>query len=272
MTDDERLRMLAAAVADGVPIDWRQAESTAADDERELVRQFKVLATVANIHRNDEGTRTAGADDAAWAGDPEAIDRWGSLELRELVGRGGYGTVYRAWDPQLTRDVALKLLNVEHADAQAFERSVITEGRLLARVRHPNVIAVYGADSHDGRVGFWMEFLEGQTLKQWVDAHGRMSSREAAIVGIDICRALAAVHGAGLVHRDVKAQNVMREDGGRIVLMDFGTGREIDAMPPHGKAEMVGTPPSLTMAHRFPLRRAAARTATSTIRCTSGSL
>ncbi len=56
MTDDERVRVLAAAVADGVPIDWRQAESTASDDERELVRQFKVLATVANIHRNDEGT------------------------------------------------------------------------------------------------------------------------------------------------------------------------------------------------------------------------
>jgi serine/threonine protein kinase/tetratricopeptide (TPR) repeat protein len=237
MTDDERLRVLAAAVADGVPIDWRQAENTASDDERELVRQFKVLATVANIHRNDEGTRTAGADDAAWAGDPEAIDRWGPLELRELVGRGGYGTVYRAWDPQLTRDVALKLLNVEHADAQAFERSVITEGRLLARVRHPNVIAVYGADSHDGRVGFWMEFLEGQTLKQWVDAHGRMSSREAAIVGIDICRALAAVHGAGLVHRDVKAQNVMREAGGRTVLMDFGTGAESGRA-----ARLAGTP------------------------------
>ncbi len=237
MTDDERIRVLAAAVADGVPIDWRQAESTASDDERELVRQFKVLATVANIHRNDEGTRTAGANDAAWAGDPEAIDRWGPLELRELVGRGGYGTVYRAWDPQLTRDVALKLLNVEHADAQAFERSVITEGRLLARVRHPNVIAVYGADSHDGRVGFWMEFLEGQTLKQWVDAHGRMSSREAAIVGIDICRALAAVHGAGLVHRDVKAQNVMREAGGRTVLMDFGTGAESGRA-----ARLAGTP------------------------------
>ena len=237
MTDDERIRRLAAAVADGVPIDWRQAESTASDDERELVRQFKVLATVANIHRNDEGTRTAGADDAASVSDPEAIDRWGPLELRELVGRGGYGTVYRAWDPQLTRDVALKLLNVEHADAQAFERSVITEGRLLARVRHPNVIAVYGADSHDGRVGFWMEFLEGQTLKQWIDAHGRMSSREAAIVGIDICRALAAVHGAGLVHRDVKAQNVMREAGGRTVLMDFGTGAESGRA-----ARLAGTP------------------------------
>jgi hypothetical protein len=116
-----------------------------------------ILATVANIHRNDEGTRTAGAEDAAWARDPEAIDRWGPLELRELVGRGGYGTVYRAWDPQLTRDVALKLLSVEHADARAFEQSVITEGRLLARVRHPNVIAVYGADSHDGRVGFQVE-------------------------------------------------------------------------------------------------------------------
>jgi serine/threonine protein kinase len=70
--------------------------------------------------------------------------------------------------------VALKLLNADRAADPSFEQSVIAEGRRLARLRHPNVIDVYGADTHEGRVGFWMEFLEGQTLKQWVDVHGPM--------------------------------------------------------------------------------------------------
>src|SRR4030095_8099544 len=80
------------------------------------------------------------------------------------------------------------------------------------------------------------------TVEQAISKQGPFSAREASLVGLDVCRALTAVHRAGLLHRDVKAQNVMREDGGRIVLMDFGTGREIDAKGTKGKAEIVGTP------------------------------
>ena len=73
-----------------------------------------------------------------------------------------------------------------------------------------------------------MELIRGATLEHILSTRGPFSAREAALIGIDLCRALAAIHAAGLIHRDVKAQNVMREDGGRIVLMDLGTGREID--------------------------------------------
>ncbi len=237
--DDRRIQALVAAVSDGLPVDWAQAESSAkSDQERTFVRQLSVLATVGTVHRSGEQTETGGGPrDATVDMEAAHLERWGPLELRELVGTGGYGAVYRAWDPRLDREVALKLLSSARAGDDTFQQSVVAEGRLLARVRHPNVIVVYGADAHDGRVGFWMEFLEGQTLRQWIDEHGPMSSREATMVGIDVARALAAVHAAGLVHRDVKAQNVMREAGGRTVLMDFGTGVETGQ-----SAGLAGTP------------------------------
>jgi hypothetical protein len=98
---------------------------------------------------------------------------------------------------------------------------------------------VHGADSHDGRVGFWMDLIEGQTLEQRVH-DGRLSAGEAIYVGKELCRALAAVHQADLLHRDVKAQNVMRaSDGGRIILMDFGAG-EFRSAPSAGRPQ--GTP------------------------------
>src|SRR5207253_6375466 len=116
------------------------------------------------------------------------------------------------------------------------------EGRLLARLHHPNVVTVYGVAVHDGRVGLWMELIDGATLEQALVKNGPLGAREAALIGIDLCRALAAIHAAGLIHRDVKAQNVMRQDGGRIVLMDLGTGRDIDPGRHRGLVDLAGTP------------------------------
>ena len=119
---------------------------------------------------------------------------------------------------------------------------MINEGRLLARVRHPNVVTVFGADRFDGRVGLWMDYIKGRTLEQIVRQQGPFGGDEAAVVGVDLCRALAAVHTAGLVHGDVKAQNVMREDGGRIVLMDFGVGTRARRAPSDDTGDGAGTP------------------------------
>src|SRR5262249_13642450 len=106
-----------------------------------------------------------------------------------------------------------------------------------------NVVTVHGADYIDGRVGIWMEFVKGRTLASLLDEHGPLGAREAAIVGADLCRALAAVHGAGLMHGDLKANNVMREQGGRTVLMDFGTGKDLATGPrPQSPSDFAGTP------------------------------
>jgi len=147
--------------------------------------------------------------------------RWGDLELLERVGGGAFADVYRSRDAQLDRDVALKLLRPLAPHDRLAERA-LSEGRMLARLRHPNVVTVYGADVRQDRVGLSMEFVRGSTLEELLRTRGPLSAAEAALVGKDLCRALAAVHGAGLVHRDVKANNVIREAGGRVVLMDFG--------------------------------------------------
>jgi eukaryotic-like serine/threonine-protein kinase len=153
------------------------------------------------------------------------------------VGRGSFGEVYRAFDPTLQRHVALKLLLPQSLHRDDETAALLREARAIARVRHPNVLPIHGVDRHDGRVGFWSDFVSGQTLAELVAAQGTLGPREAALIGMDVCRAAGAVHAAGLLHRDIKAGNVMREEGGRILLMDFGLTHE------HGTgADGSGTP------------------------------
>ena len=154
-----------------------------------------------------------------------APQRWGRFELRQKVGEGGFGSVYRAWDADLEREVAVKILKCD-VGGESLRDSLLHEGRALARIRHPNVVSVLGIEAHDEQVAMCMEFVHGETLEDALRTHGTLSAREAAVVGEAVCRALAAVHLAGFIHRDVKARNIMRERAGRIVLMDFGAGRE----------------------------------------------
>lgn len=166
---------------------------------------------------------------------------WGSLEILEPIGHGGFGHVYRARDPALGRDVALKVIAVA-GDDPARVVDVLREGRLLARVRHPNVVTIHGAQEYRGSVGIWMELVRGRSLAELVRADGRLGPEEAIVIGGSVLRAVAAVHAAGLVHRDVKAQNVMRETGGRIVLMDFGAGWERGDVGRKHEVSPEGTP------------------------------
>src|SRR5580704_4238190 len=160
--------------------------------------------------------------DRTGRGDTPSQSHWGSFVLNARVGSGGFGEVYRAWDPHLQREVALKLLLPGAVGGEAEYEAMLREARALASVRHPNIVPVHGVDRHDGRVGFWTDFVRGKTLSALVGEQGTFGAREAALIGLDVARALSAVHRAGLLHRDIKAENVMREEGGRILLMDFG--------------------------------------------------
>ena len=240
------LGKLSESIADGEAIDWEAFRALAGDEDiRHLLHHLRVVARVAEVHRSQVAetieTPAAPAAPALLATGPlhpEPLKRWGHLLLIRKIGEGAFGEVYEALDTWLDHPRALKLLKPEVANRVSAPQ-ILHEARKLVRVRHPNVVMVHGADSHDGRVGFWMDLIEGQTLEERVH-EGRLSAGEAIYIGQELCRALAAVHHANLLHRDIKAQNVMRaSDGGRIILMDFGAGEFRDS-PTTGRPQ--GTP------------------------------
>jgi tetratricopeptide (TPR) repeat protein len=140
----------------------------------------------------------------------------------ELVGAGGMGEVYSAFDPQLDRKVALKILRAAAPDALEVAR-LLREARSLARLSHPNVVTVYDAGVTDADVHIAMEFVEGTTLAEWLRAP--RSWREVLRVFASAGEGLAAAHASGLVHRDFKPDNVMIGRDDRIRVMDFGLAR-----------------------------------------------
>jgi serine/threonine-protein kinase len=162
---------------------------------------------------------------------------WGNFQLLQRLGRGAFGEVFRAWDPALEREVALKLLLPRGLDPEQEVATLVAEARSMARVRHPNIVSVYGVDRREGRVGFWSDYIRGQTLSAFVAARGPVSETEAARLGVSLCEALAAVHNAGLLHRDIKPGNTMRDENGRVLLMDFGLSQGLLS-----SAGLAGTP------------------------------
>jgi Tol biopolymer transport system component len=231
--DDAWLIALGTDVSDGKSVDWELADGRATDDEaRTLVANLKRLEKVILAHRTADTEST----EASSASDPAATAHWHHLVLFESVGSGAFGTVYRAWDTRVDREVALKLVPA----GTSTTRSPLAEARNLARIRHPNIVTVYGAEQDAEGVGIWMEFIQGETLAAMVRDRGPMSAREVVGIGVDLCRALSALQGASLLHRDIKAHNVMREVGGRIVLMDFSGAWTSE--PGETPANLSGTP------------------------------
>jgi len=227
---------VAASIADGAQVDWVQADAQVGGRELRLVRHLRIIDSVAGVYRT---LPSLVEDEASASPRPDYPEgpRWGRLILLDRIGRGSSADVFRAWDAELQREVALKLLHDEGPSSKANER-LLQEARRLARIRHPHVVHVYGAERHEEQIGLWMEFVRGRSLDDVVRDEGAIDAAETAHIGIDLCSALSAVHGAGLLHRDIKAQNVIREDSGRLVLMDFGTGEEMTDQTPR----LAGTP------------------------------
>jgi serine/threonine protein kinase len=233
----ERLLNLAKAVSDGEEVDWSRVEADAQDEEeRELLTLLQEIGQVAELHR----TQRREGPPAALS--PVSLESWGQLQIRQRIGEGASAEVFRARDPRLDRDVALKLFRHGQWMSPEQRRMVLQEGKNLARLRHENIVAVHGADEHEGRVGIWMDLVEGRTLSEVVRTQGVHSAGEATQIGIELCRALAAVHRKNLVHADIKGQNVKREEGGRIVLMDFSSSRGADDSPGNPESDPTGTP------------------------------
>jgi serine/threonine-protein kinase len=234
---EQQLDDLAAAVLDDAAIDWNAAEASVDGEDRSLVKDLRFVSTIAVWFR--DGGPDASPDRLPDTDQEAPIENWGHLDILERVGRGAFGEVFRAWDTRLDREVALKLLPVSRSPMPQGASSIIEEGRLLAKVQHPNVVTIHGAEQIGERIGLWMEFVRGRTLEQLLRDGTRFTAADVAGIGLELCRAVSAVHAAGLVHRDIKAQNVIRTDSGRVVLMDFGTGKEFDDT---SSSDLAGTP------------------------------
>jgi serine/threonine-protein kinase len=223
-------------LTDGQPVDWEGVLEDAADPrERSLIEELRGLAQLDSEQPDPAVPSLNDLLGATTSEQSVGTESWGHLELLDQIGRGTFGTVHRAWDTRLAREVALKLIDDREGGGS------LEEGRRLARVSHPNVVSVHGADRIGGQLGLWMELLKGRTLDAIVRDQGSFSTREAIAIGLDICSAVAAIHATGLIHRDIKAQNVMREPGGRLVLMDLGASIDVSQSDRPVKS-LAGTP------------------------------
>jgi serine/threonine-protein kinase len=165
----------------------------------------------------------------------------GRWEIRGLIGSGGMGTVYRARDRELDEDVALKVLRAEvlsPADLDRFRREV----KLSRKVTHKNVARVFELAEHDGRRFFTMEIVEGESLRGRLERSGRLPFEAVIGIGIAVCRGLAAAHDEGVIHRDLKPDNVLISNTGRIAITDFGIASSLEREAGGEASAFVGTP------------------------------
>ena len=247
MSNDRGLTDLAATLADGQEVDWAALEAELGSEaERAIFRQLRVIADIAELHRSvpeldglDESALIATppgdtAPPSSLAATPVVPDdepdlgTWGPYRLLRSLGSGTLGHVVQATD-HLHRDVVVRFLPA--ASGPEVAAALLATGQTLARVRHPNAVEVYGAEQHDDRTGLVMEFVDGRSLDQVVVTQGTFSVREAALIAWELCRAVSALHREGLAHGLLSPDNIVREAGGRLVLMDvWPQGVPIDAL------------------------------------------
>jgi serine/threonine-protein kinase len=165
-----------------------------------------------------------------------------AYELLDTIGQGGFGRVYKARDTRLGRIVAIKVIRPDLAGASAFLERFRREGVALARLRHPAIVPIYDIREQDGLIYYVMPFIEGDTLRQRLEVRGRMPPKVAHRVLLELCDAIVATHRAGIVHRDIKPDNVIlegRQD--KVLLMDFGIAKVVDSESTQS-GMIVGTP------------------------------
>src|SRR6267154_1595552 len=197
----------------GVPEDWTVAGSS------------KISAAAAESDTLDIGTVLAGR-----------------YELLKLIGQGGMGAVYKARDKELDRVVALKLIRPELAKNPEVLRRFKQELILARQVTHKNVIRIFDLGQSDGIKFITMDFVEGQDLRSLLLEKSKLAPEQAARIMLQICRALEAAHAEGVIHRDLKPQNIMLDAGGRILVMDFGIARSAYLPGMTQTGALIGTP------------------------------
>ncbi len=166
----------------------------------------------------------------------------GQYDVLREIGRGGMGVVYLANDPRLDRPVAIKTLPPHLAHDPVVRERFLREARTAGALSHQNIVPIHRADDIAGRVFVVMGYVDGQSIAQQIRARGRLDARQIVHVLIDVASALAYAHGRGVIHRDVKAENILIDGAtGRAMVTDFGIARLAEATPLTSTGQVLGT-------------------------------
>src|SRR5438128_2274757 len=161
--------------------------------------------------------------------------------IMQLLGEGGMGAVYKAKDRELNRMVALKVIRPDLARNESIIQRFKQELILAHQVTHKNVIRIYDLGEAEGLKFITMEYIEGEDLRALIQEKKKLQPEEAVEIMQQVCRALEAAHAVGVIHRDLKPQNIMRDASGRILVMDFGLARTVEGDGMTQTGAMVGT-------------------------------
>ena len=175
--------------------------------------------------------------------DPRMMGRIGTYEIVGLLGRGGMGVVFKAFDPSLNRYVAIKMLAPMLIPSVIFKQRFLREAQSAAAVVHDNVVGIHAISEWQGNPYLVMTFVRGQSLQSRLHHRGHLSLREVLRIGLQISAGLEAAHAQGLIHRDIKPANIMLEsDVDRVMITDFGIAKAIDDLRFTGTNTLLGTP------------------------------
>lgn len=161
-------------------------------------------------------------------------------EIEELIGSGGMAVVYRALDHRLNRQVAVKIMRAELAENEKFRARFLTESHAIAKLSHPNIVGVYDVSHMDNVEFIVMELAEGETLKQFMRDNGPLDAKKTVDFSLQIARALEHAHKKGIVHRDIKPQNILVVDNNTVKVADFGIA-DLQSEVPNVENEAIGS-------------------------------
>lgn len=202
-----------------------------------------VLSDVPSASTKKSAILTAALAVLSPSDDPASLGRIGQYEVRSVIGRGGFGIVFKAYDRALNRNVAIKSLDPAYASVAAARQRFAREAKAMAAVSHEHVVPVYGVDEHQGIPYFVMEYVAGGTLEGRLRRKGPLDPTSIVTIAMQTAQALAAAHRHGLVHRDIKPGNILLDEGTeRVRVTDFGLARVANDVNCTRSGFVVGTP------------------------------
>jgi serine/threonine protein kinase len=229
---------------------WREAREALCDAAQAPTRELGDAISTLKIRGSDGGhqhpNRSSSSDEYAFLDAPAAVGELGSLKhyrVLELIGRGGFGMVFKALDETLKRHVAIKVLTPNRAGGPEARKRFQREAQAVAKVVHENVVTIHAVGEVRGHPYLVMQHIEGVSLQRRIRENGPLGLEVIVRIAIQAADGLAAAHHQGLVHRDVKPDNILLQRGdGRVKLTDFGMARDVDDTSLTQFGSIAGTP------------------------------